>query len=85
MSTAISKEQIQNWFIQKISTELEVPVDEIDVKASITDYGIDSITMVRLSAELSDFVGTEVEPKALYKYHTIDTISDFVHTLSTNS
>lgn len=84
MNNTITKEQIQNWFIQKISNELEVPINEIDVKASITDFGVDSITMVHLSAELGDYVGVDIEPAALYKYHTIEAITNFVHNLSSS-
>lgn len=85
MPNTFTQEQIQNWFIQKISNELEVPIDEIDIHASITDFGVDSITMVHLTAELGEFIGTDIEPTALYKYHTIEAITGFVYDLSKSS
>ena len=58
---------------------------QFEKPALLFSGGKDSITMVHLTAELGEFIGTDIEPTALYKYHTIEAITGFVYDLSKSS
>jgi acyl carrier protein len=71
-------EQLQNWFITRLSELLEVEQDEVEVDIPFDRYGLDSSAAVGLTGELSDLLEIDVEPTLLYDYPTVETLVDYL-------
>ncbi|NER25380.1 MAG: acyl carrier protein [Symploca sp. SIO1C2] len=68
--------EIQDWLVSYISDLLEINPDEVDVKTPFDRYGLDSSSVVGLTAELGDWLGKDLNPKLMYDYPTIEVLVD---------
>lgn len=68
-------ETLSSWLLQRISSELEVTVDELDPTEPLAHYGLDSATAVALSGELEELLGTRLSPLIIFEYPTIAKLS----------
>lgn len=70
---------IQNWLINKIASELEIDRNEINPDNPIAAFGIDSITMVKFTADLEKWLDTVLDPSLLYEAETVAGIAKHIH------
>ena len=68
--------EIQNWLVSYIADLLEIAPEEVDVTIPFDRYGLDSSSVVGLTAELGDWLGKELNPKLMYDYPTIEVLVD---------
>lgn len=66
------QEAIESWLVDHISNALEVDPDEIDIRAAIGDFGLNSRTAVRLSGEMERWLGRRLSPTLVWDFPTID-------------
>lgn len=71
-----TREDIQRWLVEYLSTKLEVDVEKIDTTLMFDRYGLDSITMTSLAAELGERIGRELDPSLAYDHPTIDALAE---------
>ena len=57
---------------------LGVPADEIDVRAPLSRYGLDSLTAVELTAALATELGRELPDSVLLEYPDIESLERFL-------
>lgn len=77
-SQAIDAESIQTWLIDYLSQLLDIEPTTIDVSHSFESYGLDSSTSIALTADLEDWLGSELEPTLVYEYQTIEALSHYL-------
>jgi acyl carrier protein len=70
---------IQIWLITKISQQVGIPPDEIDIRQPFHAYHIDSVKAVGLSGELADWLGKPVSPTLIYDYPTIEALAQYLN------
>jgi acyl-CoA synthetase (AMP-forming)/AMP-acid ligase II/acyl carrier protein len=70
-STATTAEQIQAWLVARLSTQLQIPPQEIDIQEAFAYYGLDSSAAIAITGELIDWLGDEVEPTLFWEYPNI--------------
>ncbi len=68
---------------EKILAELIAPylkshVNDIDIRAPFSHFGLDSKALVGLSGELSDKIGENLEPRLFYDYPNIEELARFL-------
>ncbi|GAB2968119.1 thioesterase domain-containing protein [Saccharothrix stipae] len=63
------------WLSAAIATELDIPLQDIDLDAPLYDYPFDSISFASLQAALSDLLGTHVASIDLVNQPTIGAIA----------
>jgi acyl transferase domain-containing protein len=68
-------EDIQNWLVARIATELGVPAATIDVTGHFDSYGLDSMLAISIASAGQQFLGIEVSPILLMHYPTIAELS----------
>ncbi len=68
-------EAIQRWLATKISQQVGIAPNEIDIKQPFNSYGIDSVTAVSLSGELAEWLGQPLSPTLIYDYPTIEALA----------
>jgi acyl carrier protein len=67
-----SKEEIQDWLVEHLSSLLGIEPDAIDATVPFERYGLDSSSAVGLTGELEEWLNREVDPTLLYDYPTIE-------------
>ncbi|WP_292877327.1 non-ribosomal peptide synthetase/type I polyketide synthase [Nostoc sp. NMS1] len=70
-----SQKEIAAWLISKVSQQLQVVPEQIDIHQPLADYGLGSLAAVRLSGELQQFLGCQLAPSIFYDYPTITDIA----------
>jgi amino acid adenylation domain-containing protein/non-ribosomal peptide synthase protein (TIGR01720 family) len=68
---------IQNWLITHIAEKLKVAPTEIDVRAPLAHYGLDSLMAVSLSEELGTWLDCHISPTVVYDYPNIQAIAEY--------
>jgi len=69
-----TKEELITWFKGQVSIESGLDIEKIDVKESVENFGLDSLSTVSIANDLEEFVGMEVEPTILWEFETIEEI-----------
>ncbi|MBW4635669.1 MAG: thioester reductase domain-containing protein [Iphinoe sp. HA4291-MV1] len=65
-------ETIQAWLVEKISQQIKLNLQDIDVHEPLTNYALDSVQTVNISGELENWLGRKLSPSLLWDYHTIE-------------
>ncbi|MCW3465039.1 acyl carrier protein [Chitinophaga nivalis] len=73
-----SATDIQSFIKEKIGTALEIPVDNMDIDQDIETFGLDSIMVVHITADLSTWAGQSLDPSLFYKHNTIRSSSGYI-------
>ncbi len=73
-----TKEAIQSWLVTQIAERLRINQRDIDIRAPLAYYGMDSVQAVSLSADLETLLGREVPPTLAYDYPTIDALARYL-------
>jgi acyl carrier protein len=73
--------EIQDWLVEYLSKELNLSVDEIDVKMPFDRYGLSSMTAVLMTGEMEDWLGCTLDPTLPYDYPTVSTLAQHLASL----
>ena len=73
-----SVELIQAWLLENIAEHLGMDKAELDVRENLATYGLDSKDAVNLSGDLEDWLGEKLSPTILWKYPTIEGLSQYL-------
>ncbi len=71
-------ETIQAWLIDKISQQLKIAPQDIEVRESLTRYALDSVQAVNISGELENWLGRRLSPSLLWDYPTIEQLTQYL-------
>jgi acyl carrier protein len=63
---------IRRWLVDKLSRELDIDAERIDVNKPIAHYGVDSALALSLGGELGQWLGRRLDPALVWDYPTID-------------
>ncbi|MFH7029831.1 MAG: acyl carrier protein [Heteroscytonema crispum UTEX LB 1556] len=72
----LSAEDIQAWLISKLSQELELDPDEIDIQEPFARYGLNSMTAVSLSGDLESWLNIKLPATLAWDYPTIELLAE---------
>ncbi|MBH8554612.1 acyl carrier protein [Nostocaceae cyanobacterium CENA357] len=68
-------EEIQAWLTGHLAEILGVKAAEIDIRAPLDSYGLDSAQGMLLAAKAGKFLGFQLSPLLLWHYPTIESLS----------
>jgi acyl-CoA synthetase (AMP-forming)/AMP-acid ligase II/acyl carrier protein len=77
-----TSEAIQDWIVERIAARLRLAASHIDPKEPVAHYGLDSALAVSLIAELSGWLGLEVDPVAFWEHPSIEQFASHVASLA---
>ena len=66
-----SSPRLELWLRSWVADELGMSIDNVDVAASVRDYGLDSVSAVRLVTELEQVLGRRVDVAVLWRESSI--------------
>ncbi len=67
--------EIETWITANLALYLKIPLDEIDLSEPFSHYGLDSSIAVSLAAELSNWLGKELDPTLFWEYPSIESLA----------
>ena len=74
----VAAEAVQQWLVARVSELTGIPPNEVDVGAPIERAGLDSIQMLRMTADLEDWLGFRFRGDPLDEFPTIAALARFV-------
>ncbi len=76
---------IQAWLVDKVSEQLKIASQSIDVQEPFARYGLDSLAAMMLSTELEDWLGLSLSPTLVYDYPSIAALAEHLAVVVENS
>ncbi len=64
----LSAEAVERWIIERLSERLNIPDASFDANEPFLRYGLDSVSGVLLSGELSEWIGRDLPPTVGFDY-----------------
>ncbi|CRM45470.1 acyl carrier protein [Pseudomonas fluorescens] len=78
MAIVLEREVIEEFLLESLADLLEVPATELATDVAFDRYGIDSASVVELTAKLQTLVGRKLDATLLYDHPTIETLSTYL-------
>lgn len=79
MNTAIDKEQIINFILERLAHLSKIPQQNFEITKPLANYGIDSIHALSLCSEIEEWLDIDLEPTLTWDYPTIELMANFIH------
>ena len=76
--TTQSTTEVQNWLIDRLSRQLKLAPDQIDVTQPFDSYGLDSLVAIELSGELGQWLDRDLPGNLLLDYDSIAALATFL-------
>ena len=73
-----SPQEIQDWLVARISTVTGIPADEIHAADSVRRYGLDSVAVVSMIADLETWLGVRFRENPLDDHPTIAALAEYL-------
>jgi phthiocerol/phenolphthiocerol synthesis type-I polyketide synthase D len=74
-SGSLDAPAIREWLLHKFANILDVPPADLDVHASLSDYGLDSRQLVELTVDLEALLGRRLPSTFAWDNPTIDALA----------
>lgn len=74
--------EIQDWLVTRISTVTGVPADEINVGEPVRRYGLDSVAVVTMIADLETWLGVRLRENPLDEHPTVAALAQYLAQLA---
>lgn len=62
--------------VQDVARRVRISPDQVDVRAPLASYGIDSRAAIALSGDLGTWLGRELSPILVFEYPSIEAIAE---------
>jgi acyl carrier protein len=73
-----SAREIQDWLVARVSQAAGVPQQQIAVQEPVLAYGLDSMAVLALTADLGQWLGYRFQENPLDDYPTIEALAAFL-------
>jgi acyl carrier protein len=73
-----SAQEIQDWIVTRISSLTGMAPAEVEVQAPLTRHGLDSVTLIALTADLEKWLGYRFRENPLDAHPTIESLAQFL-------
>jgi acyl carrier protein len=71
-------QEIQDWIVDRVSSVTGVAPGEIDVREPLLRYGLDSVAVVALAADLETWLGCRFRENPLDEHPTIESLAQYL-------
>jgi len=66
---------LQEWLRERVAAYGDVPADDIDVDAHLTDLGLDSVYALTLCGDIEDAFNIDLDPSVIWDHDTIHSLA----------
>jgi acyl carrier protein len=74
-AVSFTEEGIQIWLMEKLAETVNTDPADISIYEPLSNYGLDSLAGVTLSADLEQWFGRELSPTLAWDYPTIELLA----------
>jgi len=74
----VTSKQLEEWLINQLAAQLNVPKKDIDPVRRLEEYGLDSLEAVALTGELEVMLGRPVDPTILWDYPSVRAVAAYL-------
>ncbi|MGV9452434.1 acyl carrier protein [Streptomyces sp. NPDC003635] len=74
----ITPEAVENWLVEQIAQRTLLPPATVSVHLCFDEFDIDSADSLVITTALADWLGDEVDPRALVRYPTIRSLAGYL-------
>jgi acyl carrier protein len=74
----MTSKELEEWLIEQLAGQLNVPKADIDPVRRLEEYGLDSLEAVALTGEIEAKLGRSVDPTILWDYPSVRAIANFL-------
>jgi acyl carrier protein len=74
----ITPEAVENWLVEQIAQRTLLPPATVSVHLRFEEFEIDSADSLVITTALADWLGDEVDPRALVRYPTIRSLAGYL-------
>jgi len=85
MNKNVTSQDIKEWITNYIAGSIKVPPANVDIHAEFESLGLDSITAVEMTGDLSDFLRIDIEPSIVHEHRSVAALADEVFLVVTSS
>jgi acyl transferase domain-containing protein/acyl carrier protein len=68
----VNTNELKSWLIRRVAESVDLLPADIDSTLSFSSFGLDSVRLSTLAAELETVTGRRIHPSELFEHHTID-------------
>jgi acyl carrier protein len=76
--TLSNESEIRDWLSVRVAQIAETSPEDVDPDRPLADFGLDSVQIAEISADLEDAIGRPVPETAPWEYPTIATLAAFL-------
>lgn len=69
-------QEVQEWLRGCVAAYVRLPVADIEPDVPLSEYGLDSVYVLSLCAEIEDHYGIEVEPTVMWDYPALGPLAE---------
>jgi acyl carrier protein len=69
-------ESVQLWLQHLVAAYQSLDIDDLDVFRPLAEYGLTSVTIMKILGDISQEIDQEVEPTLIWEYPTINELSN---------
>ncbi len=73
-----TQQEIINWLTEKVAAEAGVGPGNVSIETPFVNFGLDSIVIVTLVADLEQWLGSSLDPTVCWEYPTIKHLSHWL-------
>ncbi|CAL9505575.1 acyl carrier protein [Streptomyces pilosus] len=71
----LTADSLRAWLVDCVATHLDRPAEAVDTTAKLSDYGLDSLHVLAIAAELEDHLDISLDPTVMWDNPTLDSLS----------
>jgi acyl carrier protein len=69
---------VEAWMVSYLAELLEIPPGEVGLTVPFENFGLDSVAIVSMTADLSKWLGFELKSDLLFEYPDIRSAADHI-------
>lgn len=80
----LAPRELQQWLVTEVAQRLEIDPAEIKLNRPLTEYGLSSVEAMVFAGDLQEKCGSSLPVTLIYDYPTINSLSQYLHRLTSN-
>lgn len=84
-SAPVTAQEVRDWLRECVAAHVRHPGAQIQDDVPLSQYGLDSVYVLGLCAEIEDHYGIEMDPALLWDHQCLGPLADAVFAMTTDS
>ncbi|HET9381760.1 MAG TPA: acyl carrier protein [Streptomyces sp.] len=81
----VTADEVRQWLRDRVAEQVRRPAEEIRYDLPLTEYGLDSVYVLGLCADIEDHYGIAVDPTLMWDHPALDPLAEALVPLITDT